>query len=135
MNIRLHVKSSLLIAFCLTIASYTFLHQVYVPQFSVSAAPWQKVAFFLLYLLPDFLAILLTQTLCRQEHEGGRRVSIVLSIISVCGAISYATAENPHHTNDLIASVGWYVSGALIGLSIIFLLVQWLANGFISRKT
>lgn len=137
MYIRPHAKSSLFIAFGLAAASYLFFHQIgkYDPRFAGGGELWQKIAFFLLYLVPYFFGVLATQALCRQEHEGVRRVAIVLSIIFACGATYYAKEENSHFTNGFIASVGWYVSGALIALFVVFSIVQWLVGGFLASRT
>ena len=137
MNIRPHVKSSLLIAFGLAAASYLFFHQVgkYDPRFAGGGELWQKIALFLLYLVPYFFGVLATQALCRQEQEGVRRVGIFLSVIFACGATYYAKEANAHLTNHFIASVGWYVSGALIAFFVVFSIVQWLVGGFLGSRT
>jgi hypothetical protein len=137
MNIRPYAKLSFLIALGLASASYLFLYQVgkYDSRFAGVTELWQKVVLFLLYLMPYFFGVLAAQGLYRQKNEGARRLAIVLSIVSTCGVVYYLWKESGSYTNDFIASVGWYVSAALIALFLVFSVLQWLVSGFFAKKT
>ena len=136
MNIRKYLKVSLIFSFGLASATYLLLHLLGKthPWASREFELWQKIAVFLIFFGPYFLATIGTQIMCREGHTGIRRIAILLSASVALIAVYFANEESRYPTNFFIAFAAWYVSGALVALSAIYLVLRWLANGFITRE-